>query len=498
MSTLRLVLGLACPTSNFPLIPILFMALLPVLTVAQVDITDGLVGHYPFDGNAEDAIGSNHGSIVGAQLTTDRFGNPDAAYQFDGIDDRIECQSINLGTQMSISIWINISQLKNYGDPLGAQNQWTFTTYADGHTWSAVGNGWTPRYISSAGFFSENLWTHLVMTLDNGTLKLYKDGVLAGQGTGPAVTLNSSFHIGARKYPDTDGLIYPFSGKVDDIRFYNRPINSSEVTAIFQDSPPPPGPLGADQDWVFSADETEADPIYRTGNVAIGTNDASESTLNIKGATTTIAGKSLSIRNAQGGPTLISHDNGRTLVALEESSVYGGFLNVLDRATIVGGSTKADLALQAPNDVWGTVGMYNDKMLIQSQRNIHLGHLTDQNALVVLQNGSVGLGTVNTETHRLAVDGTIKTREVTVTQEGWADYVFADDYPLMDISALSEYVKQHKHLPNVPSSEEVAQNGLALGETNKVLLEKIEELTLYLIRQNKKIFELEKRLSKLE
>jgi len=67
------------------------------------------------------------------------------------------------------------------------------------------------------------------------------------------------------------------------------------------------------------------------------------------------------------------------------------------------------------------------------------------------------------------------------------DYVFADDYELRDLSAVEDYVKENKHLPEVPSAEEMKENGVNLSELNMTLLKKVEELTLYVIAQNKEI-----------
>jgi len=71
------------------------------------------------------------------------------------------------------------------------------------------------------------------------------------------------------------------------------------------------------------------------------------------------------------------------------------------------------------------------------------------------------------------------------SDNGWADYVFADDYELMPIDALEAYINEHKHLPGVPSSEEVKREGIDVAEMNKILLEKIEELTLRVIELEK-------------
>ena len=86
--------------------------------------------------------------------------------------------------------------------------------------------------------------------------------------------------------------------------------------------------------------------------------------------------------------------------------------------------------------------------------------------------------------------GQVKTKEIVVTLEGWSDYVFDSGYRLMPLGELERYVNANKHLPNIPSATEVEKNGVNVGEMNALLLEKIEELTLYIIDLQKQIDEL--------
>ena len=101
-------------------------------------------------------------------------------------------------------------------------------------------------------------------------------------------------------------------------------------------------------------------------------------------------------------------------------------------------------------------------------------------------NGNVGIGTITPQS-KLSVNGTITCKEVEVTLVGFPDYVFEDDYNLMPLKDIETHILKHGHLPNVPSAKEVEENGLGLGEMNKILLEKVEELTLHIIEQEKKI-----------
>lgn len=113
--------------------------------------------------------------------------------------------------------------------------------------------------------------------------------------------------------------------------------------------------------------------------------------------------------------------------------------------------------------------------------------------LIVNDQGNVGIGTQNPQA-KLAVNGDIFSKKVKVTQTGWADYVFEDSYSLPSLNQVEAFIRQHKHLPNVPSAKEVAANGLDLGDNQAILLKKIEELTLYVIEQNKRIEQLEKNI----
>jgi hypothetical protein len=87
----------------------------------------------------------------------------------------------------------------------------------------------------------------------------------------------------------------------------------------------------------------------------------------------------------------------------------------------------------------------------------------------------------------ISAKGHITTKKLIVTQLGWSDYVFEENYNLRPLSSLECFIKQNKHLPGVPSAKEVAEDGLSVGDNQALLLKKIEELTLYLIQQQKEI-----------
>jgi hypothetical protein len=114
----------------------------------------------------------------------------------------------------------------------------------------------------------------------------------------------------------------------------------------------------------------------------------------------------------------------------------------------------------------------------------------------VENNGSVGIGTINPGIWKLAVNGNIRAKEIKV-ETGWSDFVFYKDYKLPTLSEVENHIKEKGHLKDIPSAKEVEKNGIFLGEMDSKLLQKIEELTLYAIEQEKKIKELESLNDKL-
>jgi hypothetical protein len=111
-------------------------------------------------------------------------------------------------------------------------------------------------------------------------------------------------------------------------------------------------------------------------------------------------------------------------------------------------------------------------------------------------NGNVGIGTTS-PTEKLAVNGRIRAKEV-IVETGWSDYVFDSDYRLAPLSEIEQQIKAEKHLPGIPSAQEVAQGGVSLGDMQARLLQKVEELTLYTIQLQKENEALKARVTALE
>ena len=140
---------------------------------------------------------------------------------------------------------------------------------------------------------------------------------------------------------------------------------------------------------------------------------------------------------------------------------------------------------------WGGIGLYGGGTSLHS---FYIAYGTSPwnsgQGIYVRNTGNVGIGITDPGTWKLAVNGNIRAKEIKV-ETGWADYVFEKDYPLPSLEEVERHILEKGHLINIPSAEEVEANGIEVGEMNRLLLEKIEELTLYIINQDKRIKKLE-------
>jgi hypothetical protein len=156
---------------------------------------------------------------------------------------------------------------------------------------------------------------------------------------------------------------------------------------------------------------------------------------------------------------------------------------------------------------------FGDKMILSSYHgytfNTSYNGTTALPSLTIGITGDVGIGTINPDA-KLTVAGNIHAREVKITVNAGVvpDYVFANGYKLKSLQEVEEYIKKNSHLPEIPSAKEIEKNGLMLAEMNMGLLKKMEEMTLYMIEQDKEMKNLKKeneilksfseRLSKIE
>ncbi|HEX3047248.1 MAG TPA: LamG-like jellyroll fold domain-containing protein [Bacillota bacterium] len=220
----------------------------------------GLVAYYPFNGNANDESGNgNHGAVYGgATLTTDRFGNANSAYSFDGINDYIRVPNkniLNFGAgDFSISVFIDIRDVAYEPQSPGASiinKRWTPEYYTSGwNQWDLVYSFdnntlgfWTYSYdysgIASENNIQYNKYYHLVAIRNREKMSIYLNGILVSQNTCTIRDLSNPMDIfigvdGRHLLVNYDSKYY-FDGVIDDIRLYNRALSASEVQTLYNE-----------------------------------------------------------------------------------------------------------------------------------------------------------------------------------------------------------------------------------------------------------------------
>jgi hypothetical protein len=220
--------------------------------VALADLNNGLVAYYPFDGNANDASSnSNHGTVDGATLTEDRFGNTSSAYGFDGVDDYIKINKNALFdvSSLTISAWVkweggtptdhhaivsnysgrldDSDELQHYGLRIAKQSAFSHFFYDDGSQWDDV------EGISNIG---DGEWHFIVGVLNTGVdAKIYVDGQLENTDTD---SIPTSILPSGDLYIGRDGTAEAelrWNGLIDEVRIYNRALSEDEVQTLYDD-----------------------------------------------------------------------------------------------------------------------------------------------------------------------------------------------------------------------------------------------------------------------
>ncbi len=447
--------------------------------------TNGLVAYYPFAGNANDASGNNRNGTFagGVSATSDRYGNANQAYSFNGSNGNITVTNWNILTgnaARTMSVWFKAPI------PSGFTMMFSWGLIENNRS-SSIGTGTQPLYIGFFSVFShavgilnpeqffDNRWHLMTYTHDGNLMNLYLDGAL--QATAPNVSLNtagSNLVIGS--YSPAGGF---FNGALDEARVYNRALTQLEVQQMYLAEVPP-----STSSDVIKLGSNKF--IHTTGmaNTFVGKNSGTNTT----GANNTFLGNTagLGITSGQGNVFLGSSANG-----------FGANMSTLQRSGAVGYNARVSI---------------NDAIVLGDFENMNL---------------KVGIG-VHDPQHRLDVKGVINMRaafnqpalkingldflelgekgEFVVSnfkmkyksENQWADRVFKNGYVLMPLDKLEEYIQKNNHLPGIPSAQEVVEKGVGTQEMMAKFLEKIEELTLYHLQQNKRIDQQAKEIEKLK
>ena len=209
--------------------------------------SDSLVGWWGFNGNANDESGNgNDGTVNGATLSSDRFGNTNSAYDFDGVSDFIEVahNSIFNSNEISISTWYNSVAYSDGGasgqtimvskrEPSGWGNSFetkigTTTQNFVGSSCTISGSNKTIIFLDSS--LTTNNWFHYVYVHDNIGVKIYLNGILLGDTLISGGLTNNSLPIRIGQRPNGS---HPFNGEIDDIGIWSRALDSCEIKDLY-------------------------------------------------------------------------------------------------------------------------------------------------------------------------------------------------------------------------------------------------------------------------
>ncbi|MBM3916147.1 MAG: T9SS type A sorting domain-containing protein, partial [Sphingomonadales bacterium] len=213
-------------------------------------LTTGLVGYWPFCGNANDASGNgNNGTVNGATLTTDRFGNASSAYSFDGVDDYISGTTTNLSVQstdkLTMTAWVKVNQFApspaaskiiTHTDNLNNGQQYALSIGNDGSLYFLAGNGDFENNGPNSTLPSQitiDTWKHVGAVISDDSVKLFVDGVMVfGKAEIDVFPANpvGNFIFSSLTNSTFNKL---FNGTIDDIAIWNRALTASEIQALY-------------------------------------------------------------------------------------------------------------------------------------------------------------------------------------------------------------------------------------------------------------------------
>ncbi|PKD18745.1 hypothetical protein APR41_17710 [Salegentibacter salinarum] len=486
------------------------------------NLTDGLIGHWPLDGDAIDlTINGNDGEVHGAIGVSNRFGEESKAMYFDG-NDYIEISNIpTMGTgDFSMSAWFKYDS--------GAKGELAILSKAKGQNVTGryafgIEDSRIRAFIDfgpevdfrSPTILESNGWSLATVTYDrDGQLRIYANGVLDGSrdiSASASIDFHRDFSFLIGQY--IKGM-WAFKGALDDIRIYNRVLTPTEVEALY----------------TLSSESSECTGLITEvdGNVGVGVNveNSCGYGLAVGGSIYTDEMKVMGVSNwpdyvfseayklmdlgvvtsyikkyghlpglpsakkvFSDGLSLIGADKAN-LRKMEELTLY--LLDQRDRLDRL----RSSKVLESSGLMYSSVKESDPNFVLH--RNQFFFAVKPNDSLssgLSCQGENVGINTSNTGDYRLGVTRGILSQGVKIESvSNWPDYVFSSDYSLRSLDELEEYIEANRHLPGIPSVKTIEIEGYSLSEMDRLLMEKIEELTLYIIDQGRHLMELSKKL----
>jgi len=222
---------------------LLFICLSVQIVTTVFAQTNGLIAYYPFNGNADDESGNGyHGTVEGATLVADRFGNPNSAFLFNGVDDHISYPTLYSVSpnQLSVAAWFSTMDLQSGQKIVYHGDNGEFQLFVGNDSaWAGVhlGQNVTDPWYYVRESVTQNEWNMLVaIWIQDEFLKLYLNGDLVdsiGVEPGPLLDVGSIYQPSIGSYNRTVGDY--FNGMIDDIRIYDRELTTSEIDSLYNE-----------------------------------------------------------------------------------------------------------------------------------------------------------------------------------------------------------------------------------------------------------------------
>ena len=334
-----------------------------------------------------------------------------------------------------------------------------------------IGTGAGNNFVPGAGYDNIFLGRYAGKGIQAGSDNIFignqvaetsRDTLNNSIGIGP-VTVNESNSIKIGAYYQKAGIGLGFSQNPTDVLTVGQRRNGFHQSALRV--------MGSNYSTEFNKGNTE-DVIINGGRLL------GNILLNCDNHGDIYMGNNITTKVGIGTPFL----NPNTRLSIQTAADYSNAFS-LENAT---GTVRFNAFLGGPSNA--------NTVSLGTTGNMPIALYTNNaNRVFILGNGNVGIGTDN-PTYKLSVNGNVRSKEV-VVESGWADYVFDKDYPLRSLKEVENYIGEYNHLPGVPSATDIQKNGLNVGELQTKMMEKIEELTLYVIDLKKEIDHLKSRIN---
>jgi hypothetical protein len=397
-----------------------------------------------------------------------------------------------------------------------------------------IGNALANQYSATTGTFNSTGSSNLLLSTNGASrLTILNTSGFVGIGTTPTEMLHVNGNVLSNQYSATNGIYNAASN------LSLNTANNARLTILNTNG------------YVGIGTASPSEMLQVSGNVLSNQYSATNGIYNAAGnlSLSTAANARLTILNTNGfigvgttSPSEMLHVSGNVLSNQYSASngIYNATTNLslrtndTERLTVLNGNGFVGVGVAAPtemlhvngnvlsnqysagNGIYNAVGNFSlrtndaERLTVQNSNGfvgigiaapsemLHVNGNTLSEGNVIVK-GKVGIGTslaTNPNGYTLAVNGRIGAKDVRVekTSSTWPDYVFAPSYKLPSLREVEQFIKQYSHLKDVPSASEVETNGHSLGDMDAVLLKKVEELTLYIIEQQKQIDELKKKI----